>query len=188
MDTAPTLASDPGIELVALLRQVAEGDRRALAQIFESEAGRLIGVALRIVRRRDLAEEVVQDSFVAVWRRAGQFDSTKGSARGWLTRIVRNRALNLVRDGSRIEHHDTDSLADLGDRLSDAENAFDRLTDRHALKSCLARLEISRRRAILLCYVTGLTHGEVAALLNTPLGTVKAWIRRGLITLQECLA
>ncbi len=172
----------------ALMVRVARGDRSALSRLFTEEGGRLIAVARRIVRRPDLAEEVVQDAFVAAWQRAGQFDAARGSARVWLTTIVRNRALNLIRDDSRLELHDTDTLAELGEREADADMAFDRLAEGAALKRCLGGLEAPRRRAILLCYVTGLSHGEVAALLNTPLGTVKAWIRRGLLALQECLS
>jgi RNA polymerase sigma-70 factor (ECF subfamily) len=171
-----------------LMAGVQRGDRQALAELFQNESGRLIAVARRLVRRRELAEEVVQDAFVAAWQRAHQFDAALGTARGWLTTIVRNRALNLVRDGSRVDLHDAESLADLGDRMVDADAAFAQLADRDALRSCLDRLDVQRRRAILLCYVTGLSHGEVAATLAAPLGTVKAWIRRGVVSLQECLS
>lgn len=167
--------------------RIAEGDRLALETLFRLEAGRLLAVARRIVRRSDLAEEVVQDAFVAIWEKAGQFDSRRGEARGWITRIVRNRALNLIRDSSRVEHVDEQTLESLGERMEEANTAFDRLPERQALKGCLAQLDKSKRIAILLCYVTGLTHGEVAAKLDTPLGTVKAWIRRGMMALQECL-
>lgn len=175
-------------ETSALLQRIAAGDRPALALLFDREAGRLVAVARRIVRRQDLAEEVVQDAFVAIWQRAGQYDPARGSASGWLTTIVRNRALNLLRDGSRVDYHDGDTLAAMGDRAADAEAAFDTLAERDALKACLKQLDTAKRRAILLCYVTGLSHGEVAATLNAPLGTVKAWIRRGTIALQECLS
>ena len=147
-----------------------------------------MAIARRIVRRPDLAEEVVQDAFVAVWQRANQFDPERGNALAWLTTIVRNRALNLLRDGGRMDYHDGETLAALGDRAVDASGAFDALAERDALKSCLGQLDEPKRRAILLCYVTGLNHGEVAATLNAPLGTVKAWIRRGTIALQECLS
>lgn len=175
-------------DIATLLTRIATGDRAALAQLFDLEAGRLIAIAHRIVRRQDLAEEVVQDAFVAVWQRAAQFQPQRGSASGWLTTIVRNRALNLLRDGSRIDYHDGETLAVIGDRAADALNAFDALSERDALKACLSQLDEFKRRAILLCYVTGLNHGEVAATLNAPLGTVKAWIRRGTIALQECLS
>jgi RNA polymerase sigma-70 factor (ECF subfamily) len=171
-----------------LLQRIARGDRQALAHLFDREAGRLIAIARRIVRRQDLAEEVVQDAFVAVWQRAAQFDTARGNALAWLTTIVRHRALNLLRDGGRMDYHDGETLAALGDRAADASDAFDALAERDALKACLKQLDEPKRRAILLCYVTGLNHGEVAATLNAPLGTVKAWIRRGTIALQECLS
>jgi len=182
----PTMSQT--LDTDALLSRIANGDRDALGQLFQSEAGRLIAIAMRIVRRRELAEEVVQETFVAAWQRARQFDPTRGSARGWLTTITRNRALNLLRDGARLEYHDGETLAEMGDRSGDAMSAFQTLSDRDALKHCLAQLDEPKRRAILLCYVTGLNHGEAAATLNKPLGTVKAWIRRGVLTLQECLA
>lgn len=175
-------------DIDALLPAIARGDRAALATLFDGEAGRLIAIARRIVRRPDLAEEVVQDAFVSIWQRASQFDAGRGNARAWITAIVRNRALNLLRDGSRMDYHDGETLAVLGDRASDALNAFDALAERDALKTCLGALDETKRKAILLCYVTGLNHGEVAATLNAPLGTVKAWIRRGTIALQECLS
>ena len=168
-----------------LMARVARGDKAALGDLFAQEGGRLIAVAQRIVRRRDLAEEVVQDAFVSAWQRARQFEAERGSARAWLTTIVRNRALNLLRDGARVEYHDGETLADMGDRVADAEGA---LAERDALRRCLGRLDRQKRQAILLCYVTGLNHGEVAASLNAPLGTVKAWIRRGVVALQECLS
>jgi RNA polymerase sigma-70 factor (ECF subfamily) len=172
----------------ALMLRIAGGDRGALASLFAREGGRLVGIARRIVRRQDLAEEVVQDAFVAAWRRAASFDPARGTAVGWLTVIVRNRALNLLRDGERMDFHDADVLADLGDRSVDAMSAFDLLAERDALRTCLGRLDPQKRRAILLCYVTGLNHGEVAATIGAPLGTVKAWIRRGVLALQECLS
>jgi RNA polymerase sigma-70 factor (ECF subfamily) len=170
-----------------LLARVANGDRPALAALFRAEAGRLIAIARRIVRRTDLAEEVVQDAFVVVWKKASSFDPTRGAARAWMTTIVRRRALNLIRDGSRLDFHDADDLAAIGDRAAEADRAYDALPDAEALKHCLAQLEPTRRRSIVLAYVAGFTHGEIAARLGAPVGTVKAWIRRGVIALKECL-
>ena len=171
-----------------LLARIAKGERTALADLFSSEAGRLVAIAQRIVRRRDLAEEVVQEVFVAVWHKAKLFDQSMGSARGWLTTITRNRALNLIRNDARMDYLDGTTLADVSDRQVEALGAFDALAERDALRTCLERLDEPKRRAILLCYVTGLNHGEAAATMRAPLGTVKAWIRRGVVSLQECLS
>lgn len=171
-----------------LITDIARGDRAALARLFEAESGRLLAIAQRLVRRRDLAEEVVQEVFLAAWRAASGFDAAKGSARGWLTVMTRNRALNMLRDGARMDYEDTDTLADLGDRTADVRAAFEALSIKDALRHCLSALDASKREAVLLCYVTGLNHGEAAATMKVPLGTVKSWVRRGVASLQECLS
>ncbi|WEK05434.1 MAG: sigma-70 family RNA polymerase sigma factor [Candidatus Devosia phytovorans] len=181
------LMSDPH-DAETLLPRIAKGDRTALAGLFQHESGRLVAIAQRILRRRELAEEAVQEVFVAVWKRAGQFDATRGSARGWLTTMTRNRALNMLRDGSRMDYHASETLTEMGDRAMDAQQAFDALAERDALRICLEQLDEPRRRAVLLCYVTGLSHGEAAATMQAPLGTIKAWIRRSVVSLQECLS
>jgi RNA polymerase sigma-70 factor (ECF subfamily) len=170
-----------------LLARIAKAERAALAALFENEAGRLLAVARRIVRRSDLAEEVVQETFVAVWQRAGQFDPARGSARGWLTTMVRNRALNLLRDGGRLEFHDATTLEAMSAREHDAVSAFQTLPDSEGLKHCLEQLDEPKRRAVLLTYVVGMSNGEVAERLAVPLGTAKSWIRRSIAALQECL-
>ncbi|MGK2228201.1 sigma-70 family RNA polymerase sigma factor [uncultured Devosia sp.] len=171
-----------------LIKRIAKGDRAALALLFEAESGRLVAVAQRLLRRRDLAEEAVQETFLALWRRAASFDATKGTGRGWLTVSVRNRSLNMLRDGARIDHEDTDKLAELGDRMADALAAYEALSARDALRFCLTALDEKKREAVLLCYVTGLNHGEAAATMQVPLGTMKSWVRRGVMALQECLS
>ncbi len=167
----------------------AKGDRTALKTLFEHEAGRLIGVAQRIVRRRDLAEEVVQDAFIQIWRKAHQYSPERGSARGWVYAVVRNRALNLLRDGAREELLADDRLADLQDagHANEADHAFDSLEAGSRLRQCLSALDEAKRRSILMAYVSGFTHGEIAGRLGVPLGTAKAWVRRGLLALRECM-
>ena len=171
-----------------MILEIARGERPALAQLFETEAGRLLAIAQRILRRRDLAEEAVQETFLAVWRQASGFDPARGTARDWLTVMVRNRALNMLRDGARLDYEDTETLAELGDRTADARAAFEALSIKDAIRHCLSALDASKREAILLCYVTGLNHGEAAATMKVPLGTVKSWVRRGVSALQECLS
>ncbi|MGE0501242.1 MAG: sigma-70 family RNA polymerase sigma factor [Rhizobiaceae bacterium] len=172
----------------ALLRKVARGDREALGALFGAEAGRLVAIARRIVGRADLAEEVVQEAFVSIWRAAPRFDPRVGSARTWMATIVRNRARNLLRDGARLDYVDENELSGFRERAGASDAAYAALPDSEALKACLEQLEPLRRRSILLAYVAGFTHGEIAAELKAPIGTVKAWIRRGVAALQECLS
>lgn len=171
-----------------LLLKVGQGEREALGELFASEAGRLIAVARRIVVRPELAEEVVQEAFVSAWRNAASFDASRGRARAWLTTIVRNRALNLMRDNARLRIVPDEELNAHRDRGAEAESAFDRLGEGDALRRCLEGLEAPRRKSILLAYVLGYSHSEIAAELSAPVGTVKAWIRRGVVSLQECLS
>lgn len=184
------MLSDAGQEddLATALGRVAERDRAALADLFGSEAARLVAIARRIVGSRELAEEVVQETFVTVWEKAHLFDPARGSVRGWLTAIARNKALNVVRDGSRLEFHDERSLAEFGDRYDESDRAYYALSESHALRQCLDKLDVKKRRSILLAYVFGFTHDEIAAEMRSPVGTVKSWIRRGTIALQECLS
>jgi RNA polymerase sigma-70 factor (ECF subfamily) len=172
----------------ALLRRAAGGDRDAFSELFQREAGLLLGVARRMVRRPEIAEDIVQEAFVAAWRSAAQFDPSRGTARAWLIASVRNRALNSIRDGARLDYHEPDSLETLDERHGDAMDAFRRLPDSEALRDCLGRLDEPKREAILLCYVVGMSHAEAAARIKAPLGTVKAWVRRGMLSLQECLS
>lgn len=171
----------------ALIERVAAGDRAALAGLFQLEGGRLLAVTRRIVRRTELAEEVVQDTFVAIWEKAALFDRARGSARGWLSTMARNRALNMIRDGKRMEYLEPEKLAAFGD-ADEADRAYETLPHGNDLRNCLSQLPPERRRSIVLAYVAGFTHGEIAARLKAPVGTVKAWIRRGMIALQECMS
>lgn len=170
------------------LAAVAGGDRQALRRLYEEEAARLVAVAQRIVRRRDLAEEVVHDAFIAVWQRAGSYDPALGSARGWLYTIVRNRALNVVRDGAREDPTDAAELGAAADARVIVADAVDRLATESRLRACLERLDPAKRESVLLSYVTGFSHGEIAGRLGVPLGTVKSWVKRGLFALKECMA
>lgn len=169
------------------LRACAQGDKSALKALFEAEAGRLLGVALRILRHRDLAEDVVQDAFVQVWRHASKFDAARGSARGWLNAIVRNRALTVLRESAR-EDVVPDAETENGQDLGLVEHTMDRLGTNSRLRHCLGLLDEPKRQSVLMAYAFGYTHGEIAGRLKVPLGTAKAWVRRGLQALRECLS
>lgn len=177
----------------ASLSACAQGDRRALHQLYEQEGARLLGVALRIVRHKALAEDIVHDAWLNIWSRAASFDGNRGSARGWIYSITRNLALNAVRDGAKhIDVADTtlESLeADLSmDAYRDMTDAFELSANLGRLEPCLQGLDVARRNCVLYAYVEGCSHGEIAQRLGAPLGTVKAWIRRSLLSLRECMA
>jgi RNA polymerase sigma factor (sigma-70 family) len=177
--------SDPALEaqLTAALARCAAGERSALRVIYDIEAPRMVGVARRMLRRQDLAEEAVQDTFMRMWRAARSFDPAKGSARTWLYAILRNSAIGVLRDENRFAA-DPD-----GDEASApaTESALARLPESSALRRCLERLDAKRRAVVVLAYVHGLSQSEMAGRLNVPLGTVKSWVRRSLISLQECM-
>ncbi|MDX2289488.1 MAG: sigma-70 family RNA polymerase sigma factor [Hyphomicrobiaceae bacterium] len=176
------------LDYVAALEGCARGEKQALRQLYDAEAGRLIAVAQRIVRRRELAEEVVQDAFIQVWRKAATFDPALGSARGWIYAIVRNRALNVVRDGSREDLVDADTLDAAREGQGVVADAYEKLGQGSRLRDCLEVIDKEKRESVLLAYVAGYTHGEIAGQLGVPLGTAKSWVRRGLAALKDCMA
>jgi RNA polymerase sigma factor (sigma-70 family) len=170
-------------QLSAALTRCAGGDRSALRMIYDMEASRMTGVAFRILRRRDLAEEAVHDAFVRIWRSARTFDPARGEARTWIYAVLRNRALTILRDESKIPVSDDES----GWPEISVETSFSQLPEASALRRCLEKLDLKRRAAVVLAYAHGMSHGELAGKLGVPLGTAKSWTRRGLLSLQECM-
>lgn len=171
----------------------ARGEAAALQALYTHEAARLLGVVQRLVRNMPLAEDVVHDTFVKVWQKAATFDATRGEARGWLYTIARHQALNAVRDGAREVVLDEDAAQALDQDHSmtawqDARDSFAWQDHTGRMEPCLAQLEPVRRNCILHAYVDGLSHSEIATRVGAPLGTVKAWIKRSLAALRECLA
>lgn len=188
MDVSGENRTGPPLDVVAALRRCAAGDRGGLRAIYDAEGPRMVGVALRIVRRPALAEEAVHDAFVQIWERAASYDPSRGQARSWLYAVVRHRALNILRGEARTDLVDDFEPMGLASEEDDPEAIVARLSDAGALRRCLERLEPGRRRLIVLAYVHGLSHGELAGRLQVPLGTVKSWMRRSLLTLRDCLA
>jgi RNA polymerase sigma-70 factor (ECF subfamily) len=165
----------------------AGGDRTALRLIYDHEGPRMLGVAMRLLKRRALAEEAVQDAFVLIWKHAGSFDPAKGNARTWMYAILRHRSLNILRSESRVETSAEPIAETAASDEEDPETIVGRLSDAAKLRKCLETLDSSRRKAIVLSYVHGLSHADLAIRLNMPLGTVKSWLRRSLISLRECM-
>ncbi|PZN92640.1 MAG: RNA polymerase subunit sigma [Hyphomicrobiales bacterium] len=165
----------------------AAGEKSALKRIYDAESARMLGVAHRLLKRRALAEEAVQDAFVLIWRHATRFDPQRGAGLTWIYAILRNRSLSILRDEKRTETRDDPIGEFVASDEDDPETVMARLSDAKALHACLETLQADRRGMVLLAFVQGLTHGEIAGKLSMPLGTVKTWIRRSLITLRACL-
>ena len=175
------------------LQDCAAGDRQALQSLYRQEARHLLGVAMRIVRQRQQAEDVVHDAFLNIWTKAVSFDAVLGSGRGWIYSVTRNVALNAVRYGAREIPVDEETLDALDAKESmDAHHqtadVFELNANLGKLNDCLAQLDPARRNCILYAYVDGCSHGEIAERTQTPLGTVKAWIKRSMGTLRDCMA
>lgn len=175
------------------LRAIAQGNRAELKALFDEEAPKLIAMAERILRRRDLAEDAVQDAFVRIWMNAAQYDPARGSERGWVRAIARNAALDMLRRSQREEPLESGQMELLQEEslraeLQGLEGIVERLDENGRLRGCLEALEPRRRQVVLMAYALGLTHGEIAGRLGAPLGTVKAWMRRSLHALRECLS
>lgn len=178
----------------------ADGLRRALADcaagrdsgisvILDSEGPQLLGVARRMLRRHDLAEEALQDAMVQVWRKADQYNAASGSARGWIYAILRNRCLNILRDSKRLSILSPTDLAALQEGRQGVvpTEGWELLAGPSRIRDCLNGLDGQSRHCILLAHVAGFSHAEIASRQDVPLGTIKSLIRRGLHALKECL-
>lgn len=180
----PSLQSD----LADMLARSGLGDRAAFAQLYSATSAKLFGLALRILHRRDLAEEALQDAYVNIWHHAPNYRADKAAVMTWMTAIVRNRCLDLLRalppDKQLSEDESFDDWA--SEQLSPLEAATAN-SESKALLNCMRQLAPLQRQAIAMSYFKGLPHEELAQQLTQPLGTIKTWIRRGLQVLKNCL-
>jgi RNA polymerase sigma-70 factor (ECF subfamily) len=174
--------------LEVLLVQIALGNRAAFAALYRSTSSRLFGICLRVLTQRSEAEDALQDVYTAVWRKAAQFDPAKASASAWLAMIARNKAIDRLRALPGAPGRASVELADeVEDPSASPAQAVQTAADRAQLEQCLQRLEPKRRSLIRAAFFDGLTYEELAARIEAPLGSIKSWIRRGLLQLRECL-
>lgn len=183
-------------ELSQLLSRCGLGDRKAFAALYERTSGHLFAVVLRIQRDRTLAEDLLQEVYVSIWKAAAGFDAAQSQPLTWLTSIARNRAIDSLRRAqtqpqtvSTTPEHDDD--ADPADATpDDGPGPLDLLTrasDARQLSRCMEGLSPQQRQSVALAFFDGLSHAEVAEHLREPLGTVKSWVRRALMSLKNCL-
>jgi RNA polymerase sigma-70 factor (ECF subfamily) len=188
VDPAGPSSSPQSDPLTDLLAATARGDRQAFAELYRLTRSRLYAIALALLRHQDAAEDILQETYLAIWRTAGQYQPERAPALVWMMAIARHRAIELLRQRRRraaelnAEPLDEEALQIPDSRPSQSVEHL-----AHAIQECLRRLSADQSQAIGLAFFHGLSHEELAARLRTPLGTVKSWVRRGLLQLKGCL-
>lgn len=168
------------------LQQTAAHDRRGFDLLYKLTSAKLFGICVRICGDRKAAEDVLQEVYLTIWSRAGHYDPDRGSVITWLAAIARNRAIDWCRV-RRPANVSVEAIAALPDEAPDAE-ALLLLDDRERqLHLCLDQLDARQQEAIRTAFFGGMTYAELAVRKNVPLGTMKSWVRRGLLRLRECL-
>lgn len=173
------------LDLVLLLANCAKKDRSAMNLLFDAEAGRMKGIAMRVLHHEELADDALQEAFIQIWQNAAKYQASLGSPRAWMNTIVRFRAIDILRSRKAEIVVDPEYFSRLRDEA--VTTTYSSLDVDGRLYICLAAMEQPRREAILLAFVAGMTQPEIAGRLGTPLGTVKSWMRRTLISLRECM-
>jgi len=192
--------SERSHDLSRLLARAGLGDRAAFATLYERTSSHLFAVVLRINRDRAQAEDILQEVYVNVWRAASSFDAAQSQPLTWLTSIARNRAIDSLRrqqtqprmraasafaDGGESE--DDDVYETVADDAPGPLELLSRAADARSLAACMDQLTATQRQSLALAFFQGLSHGEVAAQMRQPLGTIKSWVRRALVALKSCL-
>jgi RNA polymerase sigma-70 factor, ECF subfamily len=174
-------------ELVWLLAAVAKGDQAAFERLYEATRAKLYGVVLRILRRADLADEVIQEAYLKVWNSAGQFDPAMASPITWMVAIARNRAIDLVRRKSEVSIEEEPEAMEIAAESPDPLAPREMGEELNRLLDCMGQLDEERRRLVLLAYYSGWSRDRLAAEFEMSVNTVKTWLRRALIDIRECL-
>ena len=175
-------------ELLPLLRDVAAGNQTAFERLYEKTSGQLFAVALKMLKNKDSAEEALQEAFIRIWYKADYYKEGQGTVLTWMVSIVRYRALDMLRSKKVRKEESFDEVLEVDDQLEGGTpiaQAFNRYDSK--LHKCMDELDFQQKQAINLAYFQGLSHSEVVSYLDSPLGTIKSWIRRGLSSLQRCI-
>jgi RNA polymerase sigma-70 factor, ECF subfamily len=175
-------------ELADLLRRVAARDSAAFAMLYKQTRAKLYGVIARILTKGDLSGEVLQEVFVRIWEKAGDYDVDKGSPIAWMATIARNRALDEIRRVRPVSLEDMPEGFEPAAEDVDPLGARDRSERLSALMSCLQTLDEEKRDVVLLAYYRGFSREALAKRFERPVPTIKTWLRRGLAQLRDCLS
>ncbi len=165
------------------------GDRRAFEELYKATSSKLLGLLMRILKREDLAQECLQDAYVLIWNRARDYRADKAAPITWMASIARYRALDLLRKRKHEVPLDDEVLSQVPDEHQvKIDDQLVEIEDAHGLEECMKILNINQRNCIYMAYFDGYTHPEIAMRINAPIGSVKTWIRRGMMSLKECLS
>jgi RNA polymerase sigma factor (sigma-70 family) len=173
--------------LSELMGAIASGDRAALRQLYEATSPKLFGVCLRILSNRDESEDVLQEVYLTIWRRADRFDAGRASVMTWISTIARNRAIDRLRARGPLAYAEQVEELEIEDTTAGAEALVEAAQDQGALTRCLGELDERTAKVIRTAFFEGVTYEALATGMGTPLGTVKSWVRRGLLKLRGCL-
>ena len=173
--------------IVELLGRVAAGDREAFRALYAATSAKLYGVVLRILKRRDLADEVLQETYVRIWRHAGAFDPARASPITWMASIARNRALDEVRKVMPLQLDEQKAALEIADPQMLASERLEAAGEIDRLLACIDALEPERREIVKLAYLEGLSREELGQRFGHPAGTIKTWLHRSLKQLKSCL-
>jgi RNA polymerase sigma factor (sigma-70 family) len=180
--------SSGAAELRLELARIATGERTALAALYRATSAKLFGVCLRILKDRGESEDVLQDVYLTVWRRAGSFDPARGiSPISWLAVIARNKAIDRLRARGPLAASQPIEGLEVSDPTPSAASALETSEELRRLMSCLETLEDRPRAAIRTAFFDGVTYEALAQRMEVPIGTLKSWVRRGLLKLRDCL-
>ena len=188
--------SERSRDLSQLLARAGMGDRAAFAALYDRSSSHLFAVVLRICRDRAQAEDILQEVYVNVWRAASGFDAAQSQPLTWLTSIARNRAIDSLRRAqtqpqlqttTASDDEDSDVYDETADHNPGPLELLSRASDARALSHCMKDLTAPQRQSVALAFYDGLSHAEVAEKMGQPLGTVKSWVRRALLSLKACL-
>ena len=174
-------------ELVWLMAAVAKGDRIAFERLYAATRAKLYGVVLRILRRQDLADEVMQETYLKIWNSAGQFDPALSSPITWMVAIARNRAIDLIRKKTEVSIEEESDVLEVAADTPDPLAKRELTEELRRLLACMGRLDEERRRLVLFAYYGGWRREQLAAKFDKPVNTIKTWLRRALMEIRECL-
>jgi len=174
-------------ELVWLIAAVSRGDEAAFERLYAATRAKLYGVVLRILRRQDLAEEVVQETYVKVWNNAAQFNPAVSSPITWMAAIARNRAIDVVRKRSELSLEDEPSALEVAAETPDPLARREMSEELKRLLECVGQLEPDRQKLVLLAYYNGWSREQLATKFDAPVNTVKTWLRRSMMDIRQCL-